>query len=378
MDYVAVDLGASSTRYTTIGNKINFIPNNMFFVENMAQKLDNARNGDTHENNLDVSIWKEGESKFFPMRALVGQMATRYGAYNVRPEQQKNKYEQKINYFSTVLAIALSKLKTPELGDKINLFSALPPSEVENHKDEFRANLIGKYTVSFNKIGTTPTTMQFEINEVYCYEESRMAIIQFLFDDRYPDRLGTYSNSTILSIDIGASTIDLAVFENGSYIERTGRTYKIGGNTVRDLVSKAITAKYGQELSLKEADQCLVEGRIKLGNRHEEIREIVEHSKRQVAQQIIGKMDSYFAGIEMSLLSINYIIVSGGGSMESSYIDKDGKQVITSKPMSDYITEALHTICQGVDVVSFGDEPRTANIRGLGMYASLCNGEVDS
>ena len=44
--------------------------------------------------------------------------------------------------------------------------------------------------------------------------------------------------------------------------------------------------------------------------------------------------------------------------------------------MSEYITKALKGICDGVEVVFFGDEPRTANIRGLGMYAAVCDGEA--
>lgn len=374
MDYVAVDLGASSTRYTTISKKIGFIPNNMFFVSNMAEKLDNARSGEIIENNLDVSIWKDGDSKFFPMRALVGQMAFRYNPINRTPEQSKPKYLQPINYFSTILAVALSKLKTPELGDKINLFSVLPPTEAEAHKAEFRANLIGKYTVSFNKINTT---MQFEINDVFCYEESRMALTQFLFDNVEENRYEKYKGSTLMSLDIGASTIDLAIFENAEYIERTGRTYKVGGNTVRDLISKAIIAKYGTELPIKDVEQCLIEGRIKKGNTYENIGDIVENCKRQVANQIVTNMDSYFTSINMNLMSVNCIIVSGGGSMQSSYVNDTGDVVVTSKPMSHYITESLKEICDTVDVVHIGDEPRTANIRGLGLYAAICDGEPD-
>ncbi len=377
MDYVAVDLGASSTRYTSIDGKVNFIPNNVFFVDNMSTELNNAKDGEIHENNLDVSIWKDGESEFFPMRALVGAMATRVNSFNLRPGQQQHKYEQRINYLSTVLAIALSRLKNPALGDKVNLFSTLPPYEVSKFKDKFKQNLVGKYTVNFNKIGpNNGTTLQFEINEVYCYEESRMAIVQFLFDSNYPDRIAKFGTSKILSIDIGASTTDLAVFDGVNFLERTGRTYKVGGNTVRDLVSEEATAVLGNELSLTEAEQCLNEGRIKFGNSYKPFGDKVEECKKLVAQDIVSKMDSYFNKIGLSLNSINYIIVSGGGSMESSYIDDEGKKVVTSKPMSEYITLALKNICDGVEVLHFGDEPRTANIRGLGMFAAVCNGVV--
>lgn len=378
MDYVAVDLGASSTRYTTVDNKINFIPNNMFFVRDMSEKLTYSRNGDVVENNLDVSIWKDGESKYFPMRALVGQMAARCSKYNDRPEQLKSKHDQAINYFSTILAVALSKLKVPELSEDINLFSALPPAEVEMYKDVFRQNLVGHYTVSFNKIGPSPVTVQFNIKDVYCYEESRMALVQFLLDDNYPDRITKFGNSTIMSIDIGASTTDIAIFDKTQYIERTGRTYKVGGNTVREIISKSLMAKYSTEFSVSEVEQCLIEGRIKNGNKYDVISDIVESAKMQVARQIASQLDQYFSSIQMSIMSINYIVVSGGGSMDSSYIADDGQKISTSKPMSEYITQALRSICPNIDVVFFGDEPRTANIRGLGMYAAVCNGEVES
>ena len=88
------------------------------------------------------------------------------------------------------------------------------------------------------------------------------------------------------------------------------------------------------------------------------------------------QLTTYFSMIEINLSTIEYIIVSGGGSLPSSYIGEDGKPVVTSEPMSTYLTEALKDSCHGVEVVHFGDEPRTANVRGLGLYANACSGVV--
>ena len=374
MDFVAVDLGASNTRFTSIDQKINFLPNNVQFVD-INKELDIEKLSDVLEDNLDVTITKEGQSEYFPMRALVGTLSTRIEGVQSTPSQLKNKVKQPINYLSTVLAIAVSKVKNPNIGEEVNLFSTLPPAEVAMHKKLFSDNLVGKYTVSFNKLGITT---QFSIKNVYCYEESRMAIIQYLFDAAHPERLAKYAGCNILSIDIGASTTDLAIFANRVYLDKTGRTFKIGGNSVRDNIIKSINAMNGVNMSNAEADQCLIEGRMKYGNKYVAVTDIVDAAKEMVAREIIRQFDLYFNSINMSLMSINYIIVSGGGSMGSSYVDDDGIRKDTSKPMSEYITTALKDICDGIDVEYFGDEPRTANIRGLGMFANLCHGEVNS
>ena len=45
MDYVAIDLGASNTRYISIDRKVNFVDNSMLFIEEgmKMQALDRDR-----------------------------------------------------------------------------------------------------------------------------------------------------------------------------------------------------------------------------------------------------------------------------------------------------------------------------------------------
>lgn len=376
MDFVAIDLGASNTRYVSVDKKVNFIPNNVTFVEDLRGDLGNESLDNILENNLDVTIEKASESPFFPLRALVGSMSSRFSDVEVRPSQMIPKHKQRINYLSSVLAVALSKIKNNGIGDNINLFIALPPVEVTGSKDIVISNLIGKYKVTFNKVGVPNTVVEFSINDVACYEESRLALLQFIFDEKHPERMSKFSNTDILSIDIGASTTDFVIFKQGKYQNKTGNTIRYGGNVARDYVITEVERQLGKTLSIEAANQALIEGRVKNGNKAVPIPDIVEKAKSNVARGIVRDIDSYFTRIGTPLTEINYIIVSGGGSVASGYTDDDGKHVTTSKPMSDYITNALIDICDGIEVIHYGDEPRLANIYGLGKLALLSNGEI--
>ena len=91
----------------------------------------------------------------------------------------------------------------------------------------------------------------------------------------------------------------------------------------------------------------------------------------ECAKGIATSMQTYFRSIGIPIQSIRAIIVSGGGSMHSQYVNEDGEVIVTSEPMSKYITEAFKEICDGVVVESYGGSPRTANISGLFIRAKV-------
>jgi len=62
----------------------------------------------------------------------------------------------------------------------------------------------------------------------------------------------------VLSLDIGASTTDLTVIQNGRYLERSGRTYRTGGNVVRDYLITAISKEYDFDLNLSDAEKTVM------------------------------------------------------------------------------------------------------------------------
>ena len=74
-------------------------------------------------------------------------------------------------------------------------------------------------------------------------------------------------------------------------------------------------------------------------------------------------------GIDIN--TINAIIVSGGGSMQSQYVNDDGEVVKTSEPMSYFVTQELLTWSKGTEVVAYGDDARFANVKGLFIRAKV-------
>lgn len=367
MEFVALDLGASSTRYVSNNGKVGILPNNMVFLP-MEARVDLEPYNDEIEGALDVTIECDKESEHFPVRVLIGSMAERYSPTNVRPSVLMNKYMQQINYVSAVVASAVSKIKN-NLGDNLLLYMALPPIEVSIGKDKVKESLIGRYKVTFNKLNKT---VEFNIVDVTCFEESFMAILSYFFDvnGKLREKAKKYSTGNILSLDIGASTTDLVVVSDMKYIERSGQTYKTGGNVAREFLRDDLRALYGYDVPEELADMAMAEGRIQMGNRYEDISKYVEAAKQKFAAQVVEQMQSYFRKVNIPIQSIRAIIVSGGGSMRSEYVDESGNVVITSEPMSYYITKELNKVCPGVEVESHIDA-RLANIYGLFIRANI-------
>ena len=377
MNFVSIDLGASNTRYSSNDGKINILPNSIAFIKDVNRNVALEITDNTPENNLDVVIYKENDNtNWFPMRGLVGALAARYDGISETPSLLKNKIDQPINYFSAILSVAMTKYYNENFGDVVNLFVTLPPIEVTSRKEVFKNNIIGKYKVVLSRLNKT---FEFTIANVACYEESRMAIVRFLTNrSKSQEERAKYMSGNILSIDIGASTTDLAIFQRGRYLEGTGRTYKIGGNLARDYIINEMASAYNAEIPYEEAEQYLAEGRARFGNVYRDISGIIDNAKSAVARAVIKQMDSYFSSMNIPIQTINYIVVSGGGSMGSSYIDENKVKHNTSEPMSKYITDALSDVCDGIEVIYFGDEPRLANISGLTAYAMAANGEINN
>ena len=370
MGFVAVDLGASSTRYVSDNGKIAIMPNNMVMLP-VDALVDVMPDDGSVDNSLEVVIKKEEASDYFPTKVLIGKMAEKYSSNNDRPSVLSNKHKQKINYVSGIVAAALSRLNSG-VPEDINLYIALPPIEVKTAKEIVAEKFNGKYTVEFPKY-MGGLAVKVNVISTTCAEESFLAMMSYFFkmEGTVREEAKQYMSGNVLSLDIGASTSDLAIVKDGRYLDKSGQTYKTGGNVARDYLINSIRGEYGFDLPLSDAETVMSEGRLKLGNTHKEVREIVSQAKRECARGIVQSMQTYFRQVDIPIQTIRAIVVSGGGSMHSQYVDENNEIVVTAEPMSSFITEAIKEICEGVDVVNHGENPRMANITGLFIRAMI-------
>lgn len=364
MNFVAADLGASSTRYVSDSGRISVLPNNFEMLEpGYVTALES--NSEEIEHNLEVTIEKDGASSYFPATFLVGKMAERHTVNFITPDINLNKRVQPINYLSAVLSVAVSKIKNG-LDDDIMLLLDVPPIEKAKAAEAFSAELVGKYKVTFPKY-MGGTTVEFNITNVFVFEESVMAMASFFFAMTGVPReeARKYMTGKVLSLDIGASTSDLAIISDGKFLDITGRTVKVGGNVARDTFINLVTEEEGYTLPLADAEKAIAEGRMVSGSGYTDVGELVTEAKRDLAKKIVAQLNTYFTNINTPIKQIKAIVVSGGGSMEGQYVNESGEIVKTSEPLSLYVTEELKKISPNTEVVSYGEDARFANVKGL-------------
>lgn len=381
MNFVAADLGASGTRYVTDHGKIQVLPNNMTLLP-LGTHTTLELNSEDIESALELTIEKltpsnsEEDNAKFPVTLLAGKMAERHSVSYITPNINTFKHKQQINYISAIMAAAVAKIKFG-LDDKILLCLDVPPGELNKAKDAFKAQLVGKYKVTFHKY-MGGVAVEFEIADVAVFAESVMAMASFFFNMNGVPKVENkeYMSGKVLSLDIGASTSDVAIIENGKFLDKTGRTIKTGGNVARGSFINYITSEEGYELPEADAEVAIAEGRIPYGSTYKEVGSVVEQAKRDLANQLIRPLSTYFNQIEVPIQSIKAIVVSGGGSMSGQYINDNGEVVKTSEPLSKYVTEAIQSICAGVKAVPYGEDARFANIKGLFIRAKLLMNKI--
>lgn len=374
MSFVCIDLGASGSRYVSESGQISVLPNNMVFLNDDKPSLINPDNNDI-ESCLEVKIEKlEGNKcEHFPANVLMGIMAERHSSVDVRPSILEHKHLQRVNYVSSIVVAAISKLKFA-LDDNIELYIAVPPIEIHLAREVFTQKLVGKYKVTFPKY-MDGTEVTLNITSVRCSEEAFMASTSFFFNmnGQPKEESKQFFNWNVLSLDIGASTSDLAIIKNGRYLDKSGQTYKTGGNEARDYLMNEVVLRYSMDLNIEDAEKAMAEGRLQQGNSYIDISDIVAAAKQVLAQKLTVHMQTYFKRIGMDMNTINAIIVSGGGSMQSQYVNEKNEVIKTSEPMSYFVTKELTQWSPGTDVVPYGNDARLANVKGLFIKASFDN-----
>ena len=372
MLHICTDQGASSTRFSVNNSKVYKNPNNFIEVD-IESDIRNTPYTQEFVDNMDLTISKDGESDFFPVRILGGTLAERYSSSSAKPSMLSSKSRQPVNYYSVISSVVNSILLSEDAEDckspvDVTCYMCLPPVEItgnNENEDYVKSQLAGKYTVRLNKMDRE---IEFNIKEVNVYAESVLAVVAFLFNQDANQRteMAKYNKGFILGFDLGASTADLVLIKDRRFIEHSGYTCKLGGNIIDDLMRSEIRRKFGTEVSNDDIIEAVRTGRLAYGSSYKDVSAELQKCKKQYASMLFEKVETYFASNNIGLQSIKAVFMSGGGSMQSSYLDESGKEVVTSPSVGEYIDEMLKKVCDSVDMVlSPSVNPRECNIVGL-------------
>lgn len=372
MLHICTDQGASSTRFSVNNSKVYKNPNNFIEVD-IESDIRNTPYTQEFVDNMDLTISKDGESDFFPVRILGGTLAERYSSSSAKPSMLSSKSRQPVNYYSVISSVVNSILLSEDAEDckspvDVTCYMCLPPVEItgnNENEDYVKSQLAGKYTVRLNKMDRE---IEFNIKEVNVYAESVLAVVAFLFNQDATQRteMAKYNKGYILGFDLGASTADLVLIKDRRFIEHSGYTCKLGGNIIDDLMRSEIRRKFGTEVSNDDIIEAVRTGRLAYGSSYKDVSAELQKCKKQYASMLFEKVETYFASNNIGLQSIKAVFMSGGGSMQSSYMDESGKEVVTSPSVGEYIDEMLKKVCDSVDMVlSPSVNPRECNIVGL-------------
>jgi len=375
--FVGIDLGASQTRFISDDAKIYEMGNNIKEINPDEKLRSRPWAAETWEDevlgSLDIEIDRiEGPTTHLKKKAryLVGTLANRMGASST-PNSLQNKAEQNINYTNAILAAALSKLFSNSDGD-IKLYIALPPIELTaraTSEAQLTEELIGSYVVKFN--ANINRVVTFRIVSVTCVEESFLTLASFFFkpEGGFRPEAKPYVRGNVLGIDIGASTTDLGVMQDCHILEKSGETYKLGGNLVLSIIADGIRASYGYDPEKEELQAAVETGMLEQGETQINIARLVEEAKKEFALRLVEKMQDYFTKIAITPNKFKAVVVGGGGSMGSFTVDENGNPFETTHPMSEYIWQEFKKVSGNVPVIQVSADPRHANINGLYIKA---------
>lgn len=369
MLHLCTDQGASSTRFSFNNSKVYENPNS-FTTVGIDDDIRLVPNSNEFVDCIDLTIEKEGDSDYFPVRVLGGTLAERYSSSSVRPSMLKSKSKQAVNYYSIITAIASAMNMNGDTETDVSCYICLPPVEIAGNnanEDYVKAQLNGTYLVKQRRMNDVVKEWKFTVDSTRIFPESVMAFMAFMFNPDGTQRveMAKYNKGYVLSFDLGASTLDLALIKDRKFVDHTGFTYKLGGNIVDDMMRKVIRMNYGTEVTKEDIEEVVRTGRLPYGSTYKDMSEELKKCKRDFAKMLFEHMETYFSTVNVSLQSIKAIFISGGGSMPSYYLDENGKEVVTTPSVSEYIEEILKGVCDAVDMVTSPVEnPRECNIIG--------------
>lgn len=378
-----IDFGNSSTRIQTIFGKTQKGEPRSKTVE-----LSNAFSSISMEEArqyISEGIYSEEDSSIFVTKGgdvyCNGKLCeVEFSKTMERPSALLEKYKNISLKWSVIQAFcvgykAIAEITNSDI-DSIDVdwdvVTLLPPDDIDDGAKVLAEMIKGTQKVEFLM---PEFSKEIRVNSVKVYPEGFAAFIAVLFEgvgkirESYKHLVNPHV--TTLVIDIGAGTTDFVIVEDGHVVRSSRFSRSTGGNNVHQTLRR-ILKKKGIVLKDSEAREGSVAGFVYSGAEKVSIIDEIAEAKTEVSHDLIDALMEFFESTMISIGSINYVMVVGGGACES--------EVEGIEPISKYLFDYVKTLSSRIGLVELpmvkkGDgekkmDPRMANVIGAGILAA--------
>lgn len=222
------------------------------------------------------------------------------------------KFKQK--HFLPLLFASICK-STTDINNKIMI--GLPISHYKKYKEELKEFIMqnNKKEVIFKANGKDEVTRQVVIDEVDVFPEG-LAVLYSLTQEE----LDKFNNRDILIVDIGGSTVDIALLEGNGLNREVARTHSVptGMHTVFDDIKNYIVENTEDEKITLEKCQRILEGTyIHSVNGLDTNTNFIKEILLNVTIKILKDMKMKFGN---DLKSANMLVCGGGAKYIYPYL----------------------------------------------------------
>lgn len=194
----------------------------------------------------------------------------------------------------------------------------LPPSEVyRGSKESFIKRLAGEHVIKFPLLNRSVTVV-IKPNKVICVSEGMAACLSI----QDPSALRRVQSGTVILVDVGYRSTEIAVFRNGDIYRGAFDSKPIGGINLESMLQSALEKK-GMFRDKNEIRYILANGVISVGSTRHSVGSLVESIKRKFAENLRNNVLSVFNAASLNLASANYFLPIGRPFLTSGKCDTD-------------------------------------------------------
>lgn len=384
---VILDLGNSETRVIVETGKFQgkFRDTHMFELDNRLStpfrllKINMDDDKYTQNNSLVFEVKDTVLSgKEINQKVVTGLLAEyEHGMTFSSPDVSIPKYRNHHTLFNTIQAlfrtleyvkdITKTNMSLEEISKNISfdLTVLLPPEQAEQSDNNLVSDLKNIKPVHFY---LPNTVIDFNISSVNIQQEGYTAFYGVFLDRRTKEprtALAKAIMKRILLIDVGEGTTDLMLIDHMKALETTKRTFNIGGSNVKSFARYIVSKETGNTYNSSNFIDAMMTGKLEVGNTIMDISDYVNEAKYNVAYKLVEEIKEYLLATQITPSSINYVLVVGGGTMES-----ENKNI---QPLGNFIAEHFKNLTPETDFIDVNTIDTTLTLYGKDELFSARN-----